>query len=78
VKFFIQTYHCLIAQLLTKLKIRAQQNSETLLKVIKNPITNYLPSNCLKIGLIYKKFVALFLIKKIIKKELHQKPDLLK
>ena len=40
----------MIAQLLTKLKIRATQTSETLLKIIKNPITNYFPSPCLKIG----------------------------
>jgi rRNA small subunit pseudouridine methyltransferase Nep1 len=33
----------LFAQLLTKYKIRASENSEILLKVIKNPITDHLP-----------------------------------
>lgn len=40
----------LMAQLLTKLKIRAQESSDLLLKVVKNPITNHLPPNTLKIG----------------------------
>ena len=33
-----------------KLKIRAEATSETLLKVIKNPVNDHLPSNALKIG----------------------------
>jgi len=36
--------------LLVKLKIRAQESSEMLMKVVKNPITNHLPPNALKIG----------------------------
>jgi rRNA small subunit pseudouridine methyltransferase Nep1 len=32
-------FAALFAQLLSKLKIRAAQSSETLLKIIKNPIT---------------------------------------
>ncbi|KRX02908.1 hypothetical protein PPERSA_13162 [Pseudocohnilembus persalinus] len=40
----------LMIQLLQKLRIRAVQSSETLLKVIKNPITDHLPQNCVKIG----------------------------
>jgi len=32
------------------LKIRATQTSETLLKIIKNPITDHVPLDCLKIG----------------------------
>ena len=44
-------FSSLFALLLTKLKIRAVENSETLLKVIKNPVTNYFPANCLKVAL---------------------------
>jgi len=40
----------LMAQLLVKLKIRAHESSEMLLKVIKNPITNHFPHGTLKIG----------------------------
>lgn len=36
----------LMAQLLTKLRIRAANSSEILLKVIKNPITDHLPLGC--------------------------------
>jgi rRNA small subunit pseudouridine methyltransferase Nep1 len=32
------------------MKIRAQESSEVLLKVIKNPVTNHLPANAVKIG----------------------------
>jgi rRNA small subunit pseudouridine methyltransferase Nep1 len=39
-----------MAQLLSKLKIRANQTSEYLLKVIKNPITNHIPADSLKVG----------------------------
>jgi rRNA small subunit pseudouridine methyltransferase Nep1 len=35
---------------LDKLKVRAVNASKTLMKVIKNPVTDYLPLNCLKIG----------------------------
>jgi rRNA small subunit pseudouridine methyltransferase Nep1 len=35
----------LFAQLLNKYKIRAAETSEILLKVIKNPVTDHLPSN---------------------------------
>ncbi|MES1918830.1 18S rRNA pseudouridine methyltransferase [Bonamia ostreae] len=41
----------LMAQLLHKRKIRAAENKEVkLIQIIKNPITNHLPTNCLKIG----------------------------
>lgn len=33
-----------------KLRVRAVESSETLIKVIKNPITDHLPSEALKIG----------------------------
>ena len=36
----------LMAQLLTKYRIRAAESSEILLKVIKNPITEHLPMGC--------------------------------
>ena len=29
-----------------KLKVRSSENSEVLMKIIKNPITNHLPNNC--------------------------------
>lgn len=35
--------------LLHKNKVRASKNASTLLKVIKNPVTNYLPAGCKKI-----------------------------
>jgi rRNA small subunit pseudouridine methyltransferase Nep1 len=38
----------LIVQLLHKLRIRAKEGSKTLLRVIKNPITQYLPPNARK------------------------------
>ena len=38
-------------QLLHKLSIRSLNGSEKLLKVIKNPITDHLPTNCHKITL---------------------------
>ena len=41
----------LVVQLLHKLKIRAANTNETLLKVIKNPITRHLPTRCLKYGM---------------------------
>jgi len=41
-------------QLLHKLSIRATNGPEKLLKVIKNPITDHLPTNCRKVGLTYK------------------------
>lgn len=37
-------------QLLHKLRIRAKDSSETLMKVIKNPITAHLPAGALVIG----------------------------
>jgi len=43
-------FAALIAQLLEKLKVRAQNTSETLLKVVKGPITDYFPPNSLIIG----------------------------
>ncbi|GAA5937352.1 18S rRNA pseudouridine methyltransferase [Sporobolomyces koalae] len=41
----------LMVQLLHKLSIRSLNGSEKLLKVIKNPITDHLPTNCHKITL---------------------------
>jgi len=40
----------LMVQLLHKLKIRASDGPEVLLRVIKNPITDHLPAGSLKIG----------------------------
>jgi rRNA small subunit pseudouridine methyltransferase Nep1 len=40
-------------QLLHKLSIRSINGPEKLLKVIKNPITDYLPIKCTKIGFSY-------------------------
>eukprot|EP01118_Nematostelium_gracile_P011046 TRINITY_DN3885_c0_g1_i2.p1 TRINITY_DN3885_c0_g1~~TRINITY_DN3885_c0_g1_i2.p1 ORF type:complete len:144 (-),score=45.46 TRINITY_DN3885_c0_g1_i2:14-445(-) len=44
----------LMVQLLQKLSIRATNSSEKLLRVIKNPVTDYFPSNCKKIGASYE------------------------
>jgi rRNA small subunit pseudouridine methyltransferase Nep1 len=41
----------LMVQLLHKLSIRSTTSSEKLLKVIKNPVTQYLPPNCRKVTL---------------------------
>lgn len=43
-------FYVLMAQLLEKLKIRAINSSKTLLRVIKNPITDHVPSDCLKVA----------------------------
>ncbi|KAI8872414.1 Nep1-domain-containing protein [Ramicandelaber brevisporus] len=43
----------LMVQLLHKLSIRSVSGSEKLLKVIKNPITDHLPTNCKKITFSY-------------------------
>ena len=40
----------LMAQLLTKLRIRASNGSATLMKVIKNPVEDHLPMGVKKIG----------------------------
>ncbi|OZJ05972.1 Ribosomal RNA small subunit methyltransferase mra1 [Bifiguratus adelaidae] len=40
----------LMVQLLHKLSIRSVNGSEKLLRVIKNPVTDYLPTNCHKIA----------------------------
>jgi len=40
----------LMVQLLYKLKIRASDGPDVLLKVIKNPVTQHLPTNALKFG----------------------------
>jgi rRNA small subunit pseudouridine methyltransferase Nep1 len=40
-----------MAQLITKMKIRASGSSVTLMKVIKNPVTAHLPIGVKKIGL---------------------------
>ncbi|CCX07030.1 Alpha/beta knot methyltransferase [Pyronema domesticum] len=41
----------LMVQLLHKLSIRSTNSSEKLLKVVKNPVTQYLPPNCRKVTL---------------------------
>ena len=41
----------LMVQLLHKLKIRSSSNTETLLKVVKNPVSIHLPAGARKIGL---------------------------
>lgn len=41
----------LMVQLLHKLSIRSTTSSEKLLKVVKNPVTQYLPPNCRKVTL---------------------------
>ncbi|KAI9297180.1 Nep1-domain-containing protein [Neoconidiobolus thromboides FSU 785] len=43
----------LMVQLLHKLSVRSTTSNEKLLKVIKNPITDHLPSNCKKICFSY-------------------------
>lgn len=44
----------IVAQLLQKLSTKAKGNCGKLLQVVKNPVIQYLPVNCLKIGeLIY-------------------------
>ncbi len=37
-------------QLLHKLSIRASNGNEKLLKVVKNPVTQYFPAGCTKLG----------------------------
>lgn len=44
------TFAALMAQALTKLRVRANESSETLIKIIKNPITDHLPAEAIKIG----------------------------
>lgn len=39
-----------MVQLLHKLSIRAAAGAEKLLKVVKNPVTQYFPAGCAKIG----------------------------
>jgi rRNA small subunit pseudouridine methyltransferase Nep1 len=43
-------FSLLILQLLKRLRVRAVESSETLLKVIKNPVTKHLPETCLRFG----------------------------
>lgn len=43
-------FSCLFAQLLKTLKIRAVNSNKTLLKVIKNPVTDHIPVDAIKIG----------------------------
>ncbi|CAB4397578.1 Nep1-domain-containing protein [Rhizophagus irregularis] len=43
----------LMVQLLHKLSIHSVDGNEKLLRVIKNPITNYLPTSCVKLALSY-------------------------
>ena len=47
-------YYCCIVQLLHKLSIHASNGPQKLLKVIKNPVTQYMPTGCKKYGMFYK------------------------
>eukprot|EP00252_Welwitschia_mirabilis_P003883 TRINITY_DN1396_c0_g1_i2.p1 TRINITY_DN1396_c0_g1~~TRINITY_DN1396_c0_g1_i2.p1 ORF type:complete len:252 (-),score=38.18 TRINITY_DN1396_c0_g1_i2:154-909(-) len=49
----IKRFSGLMVQLLQKLSIRATNGPDKLLRVIKNPVTNYLPSESKKIGFSY-------------------------
>ncbi|KAF3773645.1 Ribosomal RNA small subunit methyltransferase [Nymphaea thermarum] len=40
-----------ILQLLQKLSVRASNGPDKVLRTVKNPVTNYLPANCRRIGL---------------------------
>ncbi|XP_031486346.1 ribosomal RNA small subunit methyltransferase NEP1-like [Nymphaea colorata] len=40
-----------ISCLLQKLSVRASNGSNKVLRTVKNPVTNYLPANCRRIGL---------------------------
>ena len=40
-----------MAQLLKKMSIRAEESSETLLKIITSPVTNHIPPESLKLAL---------------------------
>ena len=40
----------LMAQVLEKLRVRAVNSSKTLLKVVKNPVTDHFPPDCPRIG----------------------------
>lgn len=43
-------FSALMAQCLTKLRVRASGGSQTLLSVVKNPVTDHLPIGCKIIG----------------------------
>ena len=45
-----KVFTAMMAQCLTKLKVRAESSSGTLLNVIKNPITDHLPIGCKIVG----------------------------
>lgn len=49
-----EKFYQLMAQVLEKLRIRAVNSSKTLIKVIRNPVTDHLPSDCLKVSSIYR------------------------
>lgn len=44
------SYQLFAVQLLQKLHITASNNGEKLLRLVKNPVTQYLPTNSRKIG----------------------------
>ena len=44
-------FAALMAQLLKKMSIRAEETSETLLKIVTSPVTNHLPPESLKLAL---------------------------
>ena len=48
--------------MLVKLKIRAANSSEVLLKIVKNPITAHLPHNTLKIGMLILEVIDIYML----------------
>lgn len=48
-----EKFYQLMAQVLEKLRIRAVNSSKTLIKVVKNPVTDHLPTDCLKVDFDY-------------------------
>ncbi|XP_031485285.1 uncharacterized protein LOC116254214 [Nymphaea colorata] len=44
-------FNNLMLQLLQKLSVRASNGPDKVLRTVKNPVTNYLPANCRRIGL---------------------------
>ncbi len=45
-----RAFSALMAQCLTKLKVRAESGSQTLMSIVKNPVTDHLPIGCKIIG----------------------------
>ena len=51
-----------IVQLLHKLSIHASNGPQKLLKVIKNPVTQYMPTGCKKYGMLYRLVVMVIMM----------------